>query len=124
MERKKLMLDFGKFLGVGIVWAVFTVFFTSYLIDVVGLSGFLSSSFVMVFAFFGRYFHYLAIKLIHAQFWKYAAANIAFPLLTIAFISLLVDVFSIAGWIASPVVIGTLFLLKFITFQLIGLIRK
>lgn len=118
------MLDFGKFLSVGVVWAVLTMLFTSFLIDVLGFSGFWGSTMVVVIAFFGRYYHYLAIKLIHAQFLKYTAANIFFPLLTIAFISLLVDYFSVAGWVASSVVIGTLFLAKFIVFQMIGLIQK
>jgi len=123
MLHKKLTYDFGKFLYVGAVWTIINIFFMWIIIDIWGMPGWLGSSFVVIASFLGRYYHYLRIGLIHDHFMKYTYTNIGFSLATIALMSLAVDILGFSAKLSSPIIIGGLFLLKFITFKKIKLIK-
>lgn len=124
MKHKRLAKDFVKFLSVGAIWTISNIFLMWVLIDIIGMSGWLGSTIVVIIAFFGRYQTYLMINLIHKKFIKYASTNIGFSIITIALMSLFVDIFHIPAKISAPIIIMGLFILKFIVFKKINLIKK
>ena len=116
-------LQFSKFLFVGIIWTIVNIVLLWLLIDVLGLAGWLGSSIVVFSALIGRYYHYVFLKVIKPHFMKFLGTNFVFSLLTVVFMSLFVDFLHIPAKFSSPLVIGGLFIGKFITFKFIGLLE-
>jgi putative flippase GtrA len=124
MKHKKTAVDFIKFLSVGGVWTLINIVLMWLLIDLLGMAGWLGSTIVVIIAFLGRYYTYLSINLIHNHFIKYASTNITFSVTTILLMSLAVDVLKFPAIISAPVIIMGLFILKFLVFNKINLIKK
>jgi len=124
MKHKKLANDFGKFLFVGVIWTVLSIFIMWILIDVLGMYGWLGSSIAVVIVLIGRFYTYLLVRLIHNQFIKYISANIGFSIATVGLMSLFVDILKIPAKISSPIIIGGIFILKFVFFKKIKLIKE
>ena len=124
MIKRKTAKDFIKFFSVGATWTLINIFLLWLIIDIIGMSGWAGSTLVVIIAFFGRYYTYLLIDLINKHFIKYASTNATFSLATIALMSLFVDVFHLPAKISAPVIILGLFILKFLVFKKINLIKK
>lgn len=119
---KKLAGQFGKFLGVGLIWTLLSMFFMWMLIDIMGIPGWLGSSAVVALVFFGRFYTYILIGLMKHEFMKYASANIVFSLATVAGMWFFVDFLGMPAKYASVLVVGGLFVIKFGVFKKMNLI--
>jgi len=124
MKTKKLTKDFTKFFVIGLIWALISIFLMWSLIDLLGFYGWLGSSIIVVFVFFGKFYTYLLTDLFYNNFLKYASANISFSIVTVALMSLATDILAVPAKISSPIVIGGLFILRFLIYKKIKLIKN
>ena len=116
--------DFGKYLFVGIIWTLLNIFLMWLFIDILGFSTVTGATIVVIGVFFGKYYSYRIIKLIKDQFTKYAVTNIAFSAAQIPLMWLFVDFVGISVVISSTIITVALYILRFICFYAVGLIKK
>ncbi len=121
---KKVLKQFSIFTYIGLLWTVISVFLMWLLIDVTGMPGWLGSAVVTTFTLFGKFYHYIYVRLISKNILKFLGTNMTISILTVFLISLFVDVFHFKAVYSSPIVIGFLFVLKFVIFKKIKLINE
>jgi len=122
MKNKQLSKDFGKFLFVGALWTGLSIFLAWFLIDFIGMYASITSIIIVSMGIVIRFYSYVLIRLIKKQFLKFVSANLLFSLLTVILMTITIDVMKIPTLIATPSIIGGLFVLKFFTFIKIKMI--
>tara|TARA_Y100000310_G_C20071621_1_gene529670 strand:- start:175 stop:546 length:372 start_codon:yes stop_codon:yes gene_type:complete len=122
MKYKKISKNFGKFLFGGIIWTILSIFLAWFLIDYRGMLAAIASSIIVIVGIVLRFYFYTGIGLIKKQFLKFASANILFSVLIIVFMTLSIDIMKIPTLIATPIIIGGLFIFKFLFFIKVRLI--
>ncbi len=120
---KKHIKNFSKFTLIGAIWSLLNIFLMWLVLDIIGMPTLIGSTLVVSFIFITRFYAYIFIGLIHPKFIRYAAANISFPILNIVIVWLLIDILKIPTLISSVIAVGSLFIAKFIIFNIIGLIK-
>lgn len=120
---RKHSKKFSLFLIIGIFKTAITIALTWLLIDILKISTLLVSTTVITLIFFITYFTYVITKIIKPKFIKYASATIGFNVTTILLIWLLVDFMEFSGVLSSIMVIGVLFIIRYVFFNKIGLIN-
>jgi len=123
MKHKKLIKDFVKFTLIGVLWSGINVLFMWLFVDISHMPAYISSTFAMIIVHLGRFFSYVLIKLIHPYFWKFTYTNITFTLGNIVLMTFAIDILKINTILASVVIVGGLFALKFFTYKRINMIR-
>lgn len=121
--KKKDMVDFIKFVIIGVIWSGINVLLMWVSVDILHIYAYIASTAAIVIVHLGRYYSYLAIKLIHPKFWKFTYTNINFTIGNIILMTLAIDVLNINTLISSIVIVGGLFALKFFTYKKINMIR-
>jgi predicted neutral ceramidase superfamily lipid hydrolase len=123
VKSRKLGAKFYSFMFIGFVWSIISVVLMWLLIDVLSFAGWLGSGIIVTIALFGKYFHYTYIGLMRHKFVKFIAINASYSLFVVLFMGLAVDVFSFPAKYASPVIIGFVFIFKFLTFEMLHMFR-
>lgn len=125
MKRiKKYAKNFTKYMVVGLIWTLLNVVFMWFFIDVFKFTALTGSTIVVFFLVIGKYFAYVFINLIRKNFLKYISTVIGFSLANIFFMWLAVDIMKFSTVISSAVIVATLFMLRFVMFNLIGLVKE
>ena len=117
-------INFVKYVITGFIWAFLNVFLIWFFIDVAELSGLIGSTIVVIIILLGKYATYLFIGLIKPHFFKYLSTAIVFPVLNVFLIWLTIDIMGAPTVITSAIVAVLLFVLKFIAFNMLGLIKE
>jgi len=120
---KKHSKKFSLFILIGIFKAIYVIGLSWLLIDFLNIWSLLSSTIVTISGFFIVYFTYVTTKVIKPAFAKYASTTISFNLAYILLVWLLVDFMGLSGFFSSTIVTGSLFLLRYLFFNKIGLIK-
>ena len=123
MKHKKLVTDFIKFVIIGILWSCINVLLMWLFVDMMHMYGYISSAISIVAVHLGRYYSYVLIKLLHPQFWKFTYTNITFSIGNVVLMTIAIDILKINTLLASVVIVGGLFALKFFTYKRMNMIR-
>jgi putative flippase GtrA len=121
--RNPRLSHFVRFSIAGGIWTAINIGIMWLLIDVLHLPGWLGSTIGVLVLYVGRYYTYLLMKVMEPEFWKYVSASGVFSLFIIGTMTLAVDVFHFQALYASVVVTGLSFVLKYIFFKKIDLIK-
>lgn len=116
--------NFAKYLITGIIYTVLTIFLMWFIIDYIGIPTVVGASLVVVFVFFTKYYIYRAIRFMQKGFLKYTSTVISFHVANVVLMWLFVDILRIPTVISSSIVVVGLFILRFIVFYIIGLVKK
>ena len=111
------IINFSKYLSVGVVVTLLNIFFSWLFIDVVGMKAIVSSTIIGIVLLLFKYFSYVNVRLIHRKFVIFILINTTSVLLYILFSALLIDIFLVPTLIAIPAVVISLFLLRYIAFH-------
>tara|TARA_Y100000310_G_C20703195_1_gene832031 strand:- start:7637 stop:8017 length:381 start_codon:yes stop_codon:yes gene_type:complete len=122
MKFNQLSKGFGKFLIVGIFWTGLYIFLAWFLIDLMGIYAAIASVIIVIMGLVLRFYLYVLMRLIKKEFLKFVSANLLFSVLTVVLMTITIDMMKIPTLIVSPIIIGVLFILKFIFFIKIKLI--
>ncbi|MFC2134811.1 hypothetical protein ACFLTH_09355 [Bacteroidota bacterium] len=120
---KKHKINFSKFTVVGIIASLLNIFFVWFFIDIMFMETVVATTIVVGAIFFLKFYLYNVISLIKKQFLKYAFIQVISALLNIFFTWLFIDIFLIPTIIATILVVGGLFLTRFVLFNITKLIR-
>ena len=123
IKKRRLGRKLYKFMFVGLVWSVFSVVSMWMLIDVLLFAGWLGSGIAVAIVLFGKYFHYTIIGLMKHKFFRFIGINASYSLVVVLLMALAVDVMSFPAKYASPVIIGFVFIFKFMTFEMLRMFR-
>ena len=115
--------NFVKYSVIGGIFTILSIFLMWFFIDIFKFSGLIGSAIPTILLFFGKYYASVFVDLIKPKFIKYSSTAIVFSLLTIFFMWLMVDVFSISAIVSSSAVTITLFVFRFLSFYFIGIIK-
>jgi len=121
---KRHVKNFTKYLIIGILWSLLNVVFMWLLIDVIKFTALIGSTIALVILVVSKYYAYVLIKLINKNFLKYLSTVISFTIANIFFMWLAVDIMKFPTVIVSSVIVFIFFLLRFVIFNLIGLVEK
>ncbi len=120
---KKHGKKFPLFLIIGVVKTMLTIGLTWLLIDILNIGALLGSTIVVIIIFFVTYIMYIITKVIKPEFIKYTYATMGFNIATILLIWFSVDFVGFSGAFGSTIVTGTLFIIRYIFLNKIGLIH-
>lgn len=121
---KKDLGTFVRFTLVGLVWTILNVGSDIWLIDHLELPAWLGALIGYFVLYVGRYFSYLALKVIERQFWKYVYSTIAFTLVMWLIKTISIDVFDLSASLVSPIVAAAGFVLKYFFYKSINLLKS
>lgn len=124
MSRIHLIKSFSVFTLIGGVFFVLAVGLNALAIDVMGFSPALAPFVIMSALFVGKYYSYLATRIIVPSFWRYTVANTAVTLLTTLTIWLLVTFGGLSGGLASGLAIGGFVVVRYFVLHSINVIRR
>jgi|ETN02SMinimDraft_2_1059926.scaffolds.fasta_scaffold94144_1 hypothetical protein len=114
---KKHGRNFGKYMFIGITWISLNIFFMWFSIDFIGLPTLIGSTIVVSILFVSKFYAYKLIKLFKLTFKEYFTIAIGFNLANILLMWLFVDTIKLPTVPSSTVIILTLFVLRYITFN-------
>ena len=120
---KKDLSTFVRFSIVGAVWTAVNIASDVLLIDHAELPAWLGAFVSYVILYVGRYFSYLLPKVIEPQFFKYVYSTILFTVVMWGLKILAIDVLEHPAMLASPVITGLAFIMKYFFYKSINLIR-
>lgn len=121
---KKDFNTFIRFSVVGAVWTALNIGSDVALIDHLELPAWLGALIGYVVLYVGRYYSYLLLKVIQPQFWKYVFSTIAFTVVMWGLKILAIDVLNYSALIASPIITGMAFVLKYFFYKSINLLQS
>lgn len=123
-KMKKYSKKFSLFFLIGVFKTIFSIWLMWVIIDILRINALIGSTIVVVITFFITYWSYIIAKVIEPRFLKYASATIGFNIATILLIWFFVDFIGLSGALSSAIVIGILFILRYLFFSKIGLIQN
>jgi len=115
--------NFSKYLFVGISWSFLNIFLMWLFIDYLKLPTIYGASVVVVILLISKFYAYRLIGFMENKFLKYASTAIGFYLANIFFMWLFVDIVGLSTVISSTIIVFSLFILRFLTFYKVGLIK-
>lgn len=124
IKHKKTVVDFSKYLIIGIIFTFLNISFMWLFIDVIGLYSALGASIVVVGLFFGKFYAYVIVKFLRRHFLGYVTVNITSAVLNVVFVWILIETFRISTVYASSSVVLLLFVARFFAFKKLKLIRE
>lgn len=122
-KAKKHGKKFSLFLIIGVFKTLISISLNWLFIDIMHLWALFGSTLATAIVFFITYYTYIAAKVIKPSFLKYTSTTISFNIITIGLIWVLVDFAGFSGALSSTIVIGSLFILRYLFFNKIGLIH-
>lgn len=120
---KKDFSTFIRFSIVGAVWTIVNIGTDILFIDQWNLPGWLGALLSYIILYVGRYFSYLAVKVMQAQFWKYVYSTAIFTSVMWGLKILAIDFLDYPAMFASPVITALGFVLKYFFYKSINLIK-
>ncbi len=120
---RKHAKNFTKYSIIGVIWTLLNVTFMWMFIDALKFTALIGSTIVVVVLIIMKYFAYVLWHMIHGKFFKYLSTVIVFNIANVALMWLAVDIMSFPTIISSVIIVSSLFLLKFVTFNLVGLVK-
>ena len=120
---KKDLNTFIRFSVVGAIWTAFNIGSDILLIDHYYLPGWLGAFIGYVILYVGRYYSYIFLKVIEAEFWKYVYSTIAFTIVMWGMKSFATDILDLKAALVSPLITGVAFFLKYLFYKRINLIK-
>ncbi len=122
--ENKMLRKIAKFLIVGGLGAILNVFLVWFFVDFLIISPFLAAILAIVLTQICKYGGYRLIGLFNKGIIKYLIAGNLFNILNIFGMWLLIDLLKLSSLIGATIVVSLLFILRFIFFDRIGLIKK
>lgn len=120
---KKDLSTFVRFSLVGAVWTLINIASDILFIDHWDMPGWLGAFLSYVILYIGRYYSYLWLKVMHPQFWRYVYSTAIFTGVMWGMKIIATDLMDYPAKIASPVITGLAFVLKYFFYKSINLIR-
>ena len=120
---KKDWSRFIRFSVVGAVWTAFNIGSDILLVDYWGFPGWFGTLIGLAILYVGRYFSYLALKVIEPQFLKYLYSTAIFTLIIWGLKIIALDVMDYSAMLASPVITIVAFIGKYFFYKSIGLLK-
>lgn len=124
LVNNKHIRDFSKYIAIGAIFTILNIFFMWLLIDVFGLYSAIGAAIVVVVLFFGKFYAYILIKLLHKKFLGYASVNLISMILNVVFVWIFIEIFHIPTIYSSGMVVLVLFIGRFFAFKKLRLIRE
>ncbi len=121
---KKLIVHFSKFTFIGIIASILNILFVWLFIDIFNIKTIISVSLVVAVIFLLKFYLYILIRLIKGQFLKYTFIQVISALLNIVLTWFFIDILLIPTVIATTMVVGGLFIIRFILFKVTRLITN
>tara|TARA_R110002072_G_scaffold97039_1_gene213320 strand:- start:48 stop:482 length:435 start_codon:yes stop_codon:yes gene_type:complete len=121
---KKDWNRFIRFSVVGAVWTAFNVGSDILLVDYWDLPGWLGTLIGLSILYVGRYFSYLALKVMQPQFMKYLYSTAIFTLIIWGLKIIALDVMDYSAMVASPIITAAAFVAKYFFYKSIGLLKS
>ena len=116
--------DFSKYSFIGVLWTTLNIFFMWLMIDMLKFPTVYSAFAVVTTLFVGKFYAYRLIGFMENNFLKYASTVIGFQVANIFFMWLFVDIFKWKAVVSSAIIVTTLFVLRFVVFNKVGLIKN
>jgi len=116
--------NFSKYFLIGILWTFLNIFLMWLSIDILKFPTVYAASAVVVILFTGKFYVYRLVNLIENKFLKYTYTVIGFYIANIFLMWLFVDIMGWKAVISSTIIVYALFILRFIAFNLVGLIKE
>jgi len=120
---KKHTKKFSMFILIGILKSLAIVLLSWIIIDLLKVKALIASTVIITIMFFLTYLAYIKAKVIKPRFLRYTSATISFSIATIMLIWFFVDFMGFSGALSSMIVVGTLFIVRYLFFNIIGLIH-
>lgn len=119
----KYSANFIKYLLVGVLFTLLNIFMMWVAIDVWKFSTVVASTVIVVLLFFGKFYAYLALKMIHNSLLKYCLASGVLALVNIFLMWLFVDILGMSAALSATIITNLLFVLRFLAFDLFKLLK-
>ena len=128
-EKRKMksisdLQPFTKYLLVGIAVTILSIFFSWLFIDIIGIKALYTSSVLTVITFLFKYHSYTKINLIKEKFIIFLVIEISSLILYVIAATVLIDILYFPTLFIIPMIIGTLFLLRFVALHWTKIIKK
>ena len=124
MEKDgKVFFQFSKYSLVGIIATILNISLMWLLIDILNFNTKISAAIILLGLFFLKFYIYLVIDLMHNRLDKFFYVNSISIFLNWLFMWIFVDFFGISAVISSSIIVISLFILRFIVFKIIKLIK-
>jgi putative flippase GtrA len=120
----KLPTSFSKYLGIGVSATLLNIGLLSLLVDLLDLNVAISTAFVVTMVFFYKFHAYVHIQLLHPQLGKFFMISGTSAILNGVFTWAIIEMGGMPAYIGSTIVIGTLFVLRFVAFKWLGMIKE
>ena len=121
---RKHGFHFYKYTLIGATASLLNIVFVWLLIDILNWKTIIASTIVVGLIFILKFYLYVIFSLIKKQFIKYALIQIISAILNIFFTWLFIEILLIPTIIATTLVVGGLFIGRFIMFKVSKLIRE
>ena len=119
----KIFFQFSKYSLVGIIATVLNISLMWLFIDILNFNTKIIAAIVIIALFFLKFYMYIAINLMHNRLDKFFYVNSVSAFLNWLFMWIFVDFLGISAVISSSIIVITLFVLRFIIFKIIKLIK-
>jgi hypothetical protein len=113
--------NFSKYAIIGIIISFLNIVLVTLSVDILGITGLISSLIIVGFLFFLKFYLYLITGFIKKKLLHYAYIQIVSALMNITATWILVDIFEIYTLAATTFIVGTLFFLRYLLIHYTGL---
>ncbi len=126
LSRSKLKYgkDFAKYLIVGILYTFINIFLMWLFIDVLRTGTVLGSILAVSIIFITKYFAYIWVGFMVKGFLKYSFVTGLMSIVNVVLMWLLVDILKIPTVLSSTIIVYSMFIVRFISFYAVGLVRN
>jgi hypothetical protein len=113
--------NFTKYCAIGIIISVLNIILVTTGVDILGLSGLISSSITVGFLFFLKFYLYVSSGFIKNKLMHYLSIQVVSALINILATWVLVDIFGADAFIATTFIVGSLFFMRYLMIHYTGL---
>jgi len=118
LQWEKHTIDFSKYTIIGILVTAGNIFLMWLFIDIFKISTLIASSLVVIGLHIVKFISYHMVNLIKKQFIKFTIIQLTFGLFNIIGVWFMIDILKLPTVFSSTVIIGLLFILRFLTFKI------
>lgn len=122
--KRKEFINFFKYMSIGVLVTLLNILFSWIFIEVIGMKAIISSTIIGVSIFFIKFNSYVKINLIQKKFAIFMLITISSIMLYIFLTALFIDIFLFPTLVVIPLVVISLFLLRFFIFYWTKIIIK
>jgi len=122
--KRKEFINFFKYMSIGVLVTLLNILFSWIFIEVIGMKAIISSTIIGVSIFFIKFNSYVKINLIQKKFKIFMIITLSSIISYILLTSLFIDIFLFPTLVVIPLVVISLFLLRFFIFYWTKIIIK